>query len=285
MLLSCSATYLPRVTSPAGLDAGPAPSRHPGRTSAARPGREAWGRWVSSAGTVPVQVLLVAAVAVLARLPFVATALSSDEGGFLMVAAQWRPGTSLYGDYWVDRPPLIIGLFHLADLAGGGPVALRLLGALGVAAAVAAAAWTGNLVARTVGAADSGRHRASLCAAVTAAVFMVSPLVGAMEVDGELLAVPFVLAGIAAALEGYLQDGRAGLAWWGGAGALAVAAVAVKQDMLEVGVAAVVLLAATVGARSWRDRRSRRPRWRPWGCWCSGRLPGGPIRSRSGTRW
>jgi len=206
---------------------------------------------VSSAGTVPVQVLLVAAVAVLARLPFVATALSSDEGGFLMVAAQWRPGTSLYGDYWVDRPPLIIGLFHLADLAGGGPVALRLLGALGVAAAVAAAAWTGNLVARTVGAADSGRHRASLCAAVTAAVFMVSPLVGAMEVDGELLAVPFVLAGIAAALEGYLHHGRAGLAWWGGAGALAVAAVAVKQDMLEVGVAAVVLLAATVR----RDRR------------------------------
>ena len=73
------------------------------------------------AGRLPVPVLVaaLALAAVLARLPGVARPMSNDEGGFLMVAAQWAPGSSLYGSYWVDRPPLIIGLFQLAERAYG----------------------------------------------------------------------------------------------------------------------------------------------------------------------
>jgi len=55
-----------------------------------------------------------AAVAALAWLPFVAKPVSPDEGGFLLVAAQWQPGRSLYGHYWVDRPPMLITVFDLA---------------------------------------------------------------------------------------------------------------------------------------------------------------------------
>ena len=61
---------------------------------------------------VPVVPIAVGAVA-LSRLLFLARPATPDEGGFLMVASQWHVGgTSLYGDYWVDRPPLLIGIFR-----------------------------------------------------------------------------------------------------------------------------------------------------------------------------
>src|SRR4051794_15625474 len=170
-----------------------------------------WSPWLVAA---------LAWAAVLARLPAVARPLSNDEGGFLMVAAQWAPGSSLYGNYWVDRPPLIIGLFQLADLLGGGPVTLRLLAAAWVGTSVVLAA----ALARAVGRA-AGRPRAAalgpVWAAATAAVFLVTPLFDPGEVDGELLAVPFVLAGLIAVLEAHLATTRQSkLAWWALAGGL-----------------------------------------------------------------
>ena len=69
-------------------------------------------------------VFLAAAVAASVRLLLLTVPLSPDEAGFLLVAQQWHPGTSLYGDYWVDRPPGLIALFGLAP----GPTGLRLLG-------------------------------------------------------------------------------------------------------------------------------------------------------------
>ena len=69
-------------------------------------------------------VVLMAAAACTGWLPFLWRPLSPDEGGFLIVASQWGPGSSLYGDYWVDRPPVLIGLFALADGVGD-PWALR----------------------------------------------------------------------------------------------------------------------------------------------------------------
>jgi len=190
---------------------------------------------------VPVLVAVLAVAAVVARLPGVARPMSNDEGGFLLVAAQWAPGSSLYGNYWVDRPPLLIGLFQLADLLGGGPVALRLLGAAWVGASVVLAA----VLARVAGRIGDARTRrlSPAWAAAAAAVFLVSPLFGAGEIDGELLAVPFVLAGVTAVLQAYLPGTRRPLAWWALAGALGVAAAAVKQNMLEVFVAAAVVLA------------------------------------------
>ena len=62
-------------------------------------------------------VAALAAAAVLCWLPFLGRTPSPDEGGLLTVAGQWAPGSSLYGDYWVDRPPLLIGLFALRTVS------------------------------------------------------------------------------------------------------------------------------------------------------------------------
>ena len=80
---------------------------------------------------------VLAVVVALVRLPFLLLPLSPDEGGYLLVASQWAPGSSTYGDYFVDRPPLLMGLFGLAD-ALGGAVPLRLLGLLAAVARGAA---------------------------------------------------------------------------------------------------------------------------------------------------
>lgn len=176
---------------------------------------------------------MLAAGAAAAWLPFVDRPLSSDEGGFLLVASQWGPGTSLYGDYWVDRPPLLITLFQLADL-GGGAVALRLLGMLAVAVSVLLAGQLGRLLA-------PGRPVAAVAAAATAAIFLMTPFFGIGEVNGELLAMPFVLGGLVALVR----------RWWVLAGVLAVAAAGVKQSEVDVFVAALVAVGALVWRRRW----------------------------------
>src|SRR4051794_31146653 len=168
-----------------------------------------------------------------------------------MIASQWSPGTSLYGDYWVDRPPLMIGVYQVAVLLGGDAVGVRLLGVVCVAGSVLLAGLLGRETARL----DTRRpERADLVPVVTATtalVFLVSPLFGAMEVDGELLAVPLVLAGLVALLRTLGSSPHRSLAWWATAGVLGVAAAGVKQNMLEVFVAGAVLL---VGRRQSRSR-------------------------------
>lgn len=186
-------------------------------------------------------------LAVVARLPFLDRALGSDEGGLLLIASQWSPGTSLYGSYWVDRPPLLIDFFTLVHLLGGSTVMLRVLGLGLVVAAVALAGRVGSLV--------GGSARA--CAA-TAAIFLVNPLLGVHEINGELIATPFVLAGIVAALEASSAHGvgrrRVLLVL---AGALGAAAVLVKQNEIDVlvlvAVGSLTFLRAPGGARpAWR---------------------------------
>ncbi|WP_188782670.1 hypothetical protein [Nocardioides phosphati] len=158
------------------------------------------------------------------RLPFVGRPLSSDEAGFLMLARQWGHGRSLYGDYWVDRPPLLVLLFRVAALAGG-EIPLRLLGAGAVMASVALAAVLGGQVAP--------RRSGPVMAAASALVLLDSPLLGGLLIDGELLAVPFVLAGLCSVL-----DRR-----WLLAGCCAMAAALVKQSLLDVfALAAAVLV-------------------------------------------
>lgn len=174
----------------------------------------------------------VAVAAAVLRVAFFWRPMSPDEGGFLLVAAQWGPGTSLYGDYWVDRPPLLLDLFRLADRLGG-MVGLRVIGLVVVMVAVLLSGAVGGLVSSSVGAPEAVRARTMTAAAVTAAVFLVSPLSGATEVDGELLAVPFVLAGLALTLAAVhsSERPRAALA---GAGAAGAAAMLVKQNEIDV---------------------------------------------------
>lgn len=216
------------------------PALRPGPTPAAPDIRRSRRRTTAA-------VLAIAGLAVAARLPFLARPLGPDEGGFLLVAAQWSPGRSLYGDYWVDRPPLLIDFFTLAHLLGA-TVALRVLGLGLVVAAV--------LLAARVGALAGGSARLG---AATAAIFLVNPLLGVHEINGELIAAPLVLAGIVATLEAHhaptSRTGSARSAWLVLAGALGAAALLVKQNELDV----LVLLA--VGSLTFLGRGSR-PAWR-----------------------
>jgi 4-amino-4-deoxy-L-arabinose transferase-like glycosyltransferase len=185
---------------------------------------------------------VVAASVVLLRLLLVTRPPTPDEGGFLVVASQWHVGgTSLYGDYWVDRPPLLIGIFRIADLAGG-LVALRVIGALAAAAAVLLLASSAR---RVFG------ERAVLPTAVVAGALLVSPLLGAGYVDGELLAVPFVALGIRLAVEALCAEDP--LSARGAAlatGVAAVLAVLVKQNFADV-----VVFAAVCWLLGWQTRR------------------------------
>lgn len=171
--------------------------------------------------------VLLAAAAALVRLPFLLSPLTSDEGGFLVVAGQWSPGPSLYGAYFVDRPPLLLAAFAGAD-ALGGALALRLLGLVAVVVAVLLAGRIGGTPAAAV-----------------AAVFLSSPLLGVMEVDGELLAAPLVLGSFLLVLRSVRADGpEERYAVPLAAGALAVSAALVKQDLVDGFVVAAVLLVA-----------------------------------------
>src|SRR3954453_3318674 len=51
-------------------------------------------------------------IVVLMRLPWLSAPLGRDEGGIALLAQHWGGG-SLYGDYWLDPPPLLILLFKL----------------------------------------------------------------------------------------------------------------------------------------------------------------------------
>lgn len=178
-------------------------------------------------------------VTVVLRLPFLTRWPSPDEAGFLMVGSQWHAGgTSLYGNYWVDRPPLLIALFQGSSALGGLP-ALRLLGCVAAAAVVLGSSVAARMIA--------GR-RAARWSAVVAAALCTTPLLGTVNVNGELLGGPFVVGGIVAAIAALhsRDDGRAGqLAFL--AGASAMSAVLIKQNL---GDAFVFGLVATVVA--WR---------------------------------
>ncbi|MCW2836768.1 MAG: hypothetical protein JWQ15_882 [Marmoricola sp.] len=188
-----------------------------------------------------------ALVAVMVRLPFLAADPSRDEAGFLLVGQQWHSGgSSLYGDYWVDRPPLLITLFQAAAQLGG-VVPLRLIGCVATVLVVCGTAY----VARRIG----GRSAAPW-AALVAAALCVTPRLGGQAVNGELLSAPFVVAGIAAAVAAidHANERRGALAA-GLAGAATAAALLVKQNMADVAVfAAVALLVA------WRGGELTTPR-------------------------
>ena len=180
---------------------------------------------------------LAAGAAVALRLPLLGAAPSPDEAGFLAVGAQWRPGgTSLYGDYWVDRPPLLITIFRLAAEVGG-LVPLRLIGCLATVLVVLGVAHTARLMAGP---------RAARWAALVAAALCVSPLTGGLAVNGELLSAPFVAWGVAAMVHAVRERaGQRALVLSLMAGAALAASLMVKQNIADVGVftAALTLIA------------------------------------------
>ena len=175
-------------------------------------------------------VVVWALVAALARFPYLRAGLTPDEAGFLTVARQWHPGTSLYGNYWVDRPPLLIALFWVGDHLGG-TVGLRLLGCFAAACTVLAVGAASQVV--------SG-PRAGRWGAAVACAALGTPLTGSIPVDGELLAAPFVAGGVLLVTLGLQRLNTLAAVWLvAAAGAAATAALLVKQNMLDVVVFAV----------------------------------------------
>ena len=186
-------------------------------------------------------VIAIAVASSVGWLPFVDKGLSPDEGGYLLIGSQWSPGASLYGNYWVDRPPLLIGIFGLADRLGG-TVALRLIGTAAVVGSVLVAGLLGRLAARSRSVAPV------VWPAAVAAVFLSTPVFGTTEVNGELLAVPFVLGGSASLLASWRSPWHhASWVWALAAGGSGAAAALVKQNVVDVFVLAIAMTLMTIG--------------------------------------
>src|SRR4051794_32793235 len=126
-------------------------------------------------------------VAVLAstalRLPGLVASPSSDEAGFLLVARSWAPSPdSLYGRYWVDRPPVLIAAYRWTDALLGdlGPrlLALVLTAVLVVAVHLLASRLVPTAAARV--------------ATVVTVALLADPALSAWTAKGEVLGTPLV---------------------------------------------------------------------------------------------
>jgi 4-amino-4-deoxy-L-arabinose transferase-like glycosyltransferase len=192
------------------------------------------GRLVDSRWTVAVAAL----AAFLLRLPGLTRPLRADEAGFELVARAWHPtADSVYGPYFVDRPPPLIALFKVSD-AIGGPLFIRVLGAVACAALVLAAAAVARLVAD---------EHAARWTAVAMAALSTNVLIDAVAVKGELLALPVLMGSLGLSLlavrdRSWPQALLAGL--------LAGLALGLKQNLVGG-----VVFAAVLYLGAWRAGR------------------------------
>jgi hypothetical protein len=186
---------------------------------------------------------------VLARLVHAGFPLRSDEGGYLLVARQWAPGPGefLYGDYHVDRPPLLLAFFRLAA-AWETDAAIRLVAVPVVVVTVLAVAGSGQLI---------GGHLAARWSAVVAGALLCSSALASDQADGELFAVAFVATSVLMALRACrAATPRTALPYAFAAGLLAASATLVKQSFLD----GLVFLGVVLLARTGRHGHSSRLR-------------------------
>jgi len=172
------------------------------------------------------------------HLVFLSRELTSDEGGFAMVARGWRAtGPYLYGAQWVDRPPGLMVVFEAAQALG--PFGVRLMAGICATALVAAAAWA-------AGAVHGGR--AATWSAWTAFALATSPFLGAYQLNGELIAAPLVMLASAAALHALNRGPTATCAVLLGflSGAAAASAFLVKQNFADGLIFVGILLASSL---------------------------------------
>ena len=193
-------------------------------------------------------------LAVLLRLPFLTRLAYPDEAGLLIVARNWHEGgANLYGTLFVDRPPLLLVFWQVAN-ALGGVEAARLMGLVAVAVVVAAAGWIGHTLA--------GR-RGTAWAAIAAAVLVANPMIGTTEINAELLGAPLTLVSIGCLLAAVRPPVRRPLGWRRTllvalAGTAGAGAMLVKQNLMDALVFASVLALTAALAGRWPWARSRR---------------------------
>jgi hypothetical protein len=206
-------------------------------------------------------VVLACLVTAALHLMFLTTVLGSDEGGFAMMAKNWtRPGSYLYGPVWVDRPPLLIAVFWVANQLG--PYGTRILATACAVVLVLACAAAARI---------AGGRRAERWAAWTACGLGSSVLFVTQALNGEPIAAPIVAIGIAALLASVRRHG----AWSVLAGLAAMSAVLVKQNFVDVFVFAGVLLVL-----SGRELGLRRTTWR-----CGGFVAGAAVPAVAALLW
>jgi hypothetical protein len=199
-------------------------------------------------------VALAVGLAVLLRLPFLHSLAFPDEAGLLLVAQnRHEGGGNLYGTLFVDRPPLLVVFWQVANVLGGIEAA-RVMGLVAVAVVVAAAGWVGHTVA--------GR-RGTAWGALVGAVLVANPLVGTTEINAELLGAPltmlsvaFLLAGVRPPVRRPLRARRTFLVLL--AGAAGAGAMLVKQNLMDALVFGAALALAAALAGRWPWARSRR---------------------------
>lgn len=186
-------------------------------------------------------VTIVLVVMAALRLPYFGLPAGRDEAGFLLVGASWDHGPWLYGQYWVDRPPLLIWIMELA----GNLTTLRLFGLLASALMVLGVCRAAFVIAGS---------RAAMWAAGAAALFSTAHWFGVARTNGEMLASPFVAWGIALAAQALLRPDRR--SWWFGlfAGSLAAGAMLIKQTIVD-GIVFAIVLAVVV---AWQQPERRR---------------------------
>lgn len=183
-------------------------------------------------------LVLVVGLMVVVRLLYLGEPAGRDEAGFLLVGSGWDQGSSLYGSYWVDRPPLLIWIMELA----GSVSSLRLWGLSASVLMVLGVARTAHLAAG---------DRAARWAASAAALFSAAHWFGVPRTNGEMLASAFVAWGFALTAQALLRPGRRSWCWGLAAGVLAGCALLVKQTVADGLVFAVVLGVAA----GWKPRQ------------------------------
>ena len=192
-------------------------------------------------------VAVSAAAAMVLRFPGLMWPIRPDEAGFTLVARNWHTDPdSLYGTYWVDRPPPLIALVKASDWIGG-PLFIRFVAAVGCVLLVVAAARTAYLVAGS----RSARWTAVATAAVTA-----NTMIDSVAAKGEILGIPLVVTSFWFAIEALRvleSSPRKAALLAGAAGLVGMTAVGLKQNM-ATGLAfggVVLLVSALVKQISW----------------------------------
>ena len=196
---------------------------------------------------LPRVVWLAALAAFVARFPGLLWPLRPDEAGFLLVARAWKPEPdSVYGRYFVDRPPPVIWLMQATD-ALGGAYTHRLVGAVGCVLLVLAAAAASRELARRAGVLDPvAVRRIASWVAVGTAGLVSNAQIDPVGAKGELFGIPLVMASCWLSLRA-VRRMSAGDAFW--AGLLAMLAVGFKQSIVGGLVFGGVLLLGSVLAR------------------------------------